>query len=58
MKPRFAQLTAGGLIAVAALTACRKEVPLPLPAPDPLPKPTVQARYLASAGSAALWLGR
>lgn len=58
MKPRFAQLTAGGLIAVAALSACRKEVPAPLPTPDPSPKPTVQASYLASAGGAALWVGR
>jgi len=56
MKPRLAQLMTGALIAMAALTACRKEVPTPLPSPDQSPKPTVQTSYFASAGSTALWL--
>ena len=41
MRLRPAQLMTGALIAVAALSACRKEVPTP--APDREPKPTVQA---------------
>ena len=56
MKPRFAQLMTGALVAMAALTACRKEVPAPLPSPDQAPKPTVQASYFASAGSGTLAL--
>ena len=57
MKPRFAQLMTGVLIAVAALAACRKEVPpppTPIPKPDKDPRPTVQARQLAHAGGAVL----
>ena len=42
--PRLARLMAGTLIAVAALAACRREVPPPpTPTPDRDPKPTVQA---------------
>lgn len=55
MKPqqRLVQLMSGAVIAVAALTACRKEVPLPKPAPDEVPKPKVDASsYLAFAGMA------
>jgi hypothetical protein len=53
MKPRFAQLMTGVLIALAALAACRKEVPPPpIPKPDKEPQPTVQARQVAGAGPA------
>jgi hypothetical protein len=55
MKPRFAQLMTGVLIALAALAACRKEVPpppTPIPKPDKDPQPTVQARQVASASPA------
>lgn len=54
MKPRFVQLTAVLLIAVAALAACRKEVQPPLPTPDRTPKPEVDAGTRA----AVLWLAR
>jgi len=37
-RQRLQQMTAAALVAVAALTACRKEVPPP-PGPDELPKP-------------------
>ena len=37
-RHRLLQLTAAALVAVAALTACRKEVPPP-PGPDELPRP-------------------
>lgn len=50
MKPRLARLMTGTLIAVAALSACRREVPpppTPTPTPDRDPKPTVQARLPA-----------
>lgn len=44
MKPqqRLLQITSGVVIAVAALSACRKEVPPPnpTPAPERQPKPT------------------
>jgi hypothetical protein len=59
MKPRLAQLMTGVVIAVAAQAACRKEVPpppTPIPKPDKDPKPTVQARQLADAGGAVLWV--
>ena len=58
MKPRLAQLMTGAVVAMAALTACRKEVPAPLPSPDQAPKPTLQTSHYASARTAALWLGR
>ena len=58
MKPRFAQLMTAALLAMAALTACRKEVPAPLPAPDQVPKPTVQTSHFASADAVALGLAR
>jgi hypothetical protein len=57
MKPRLAQLRTGVLVAVAALAACRREVPpppTPIPKPDQDPKPTVQARQMADAGTAVL----
>ena len=45
MKPRFAQLMTGALVAMAALTACRKEVPAPVPKPDEVPRPTTLAAW-------------
>ena len=59
MKPqqRLAQLTTGVLIAVAALTACRKEVPPPpLPKPEEVPKPKVEMAQFAAVASEALRL--
>ncbi|WP_457419901.1 hypothetical protein [Roseateles sp. P5_E7] len=56
MKPRLVQLMTGALVAMAALTACRKEVPTPLPSPDQAPKPTVQTSYFASSSTAVAWL--
>jgi hypothetical protein len=53
MKPRFVQLTTALVIAVAALAACRKEVPAPIPAPDRTPTPKVEATRVA-----VLWLAR
>jgi hypothetical protein len=50
MKPRLAQLMTAALIAVAALTACRKEVAPPLPAPDEVPKPNVHINGAAARG--------
>lgn len=53
MKPqqRIVQVMSAALIAVALLTACRKEVPLPpVPTPEKDPKPTAQA------AEAPLWL--
>ena len=47
MKPRLMQVMTGLLVAVAALTACRKEVPAPVPKPDEVPRPTTM---LALAG--------
>ena len=48
MSPRqkLKQLTVAALVAVAALAACRKEVPPPTP-PDELPRPKVEpsSRY-------------
>ena len=43
MKPRkrLVQLTSAALVAVAVLTACRKEVPPPAPTPNEVPKPKV-----------------
>jgi hypothetical protein len=44
-RQRLQQMTAAALVAVAALTACRKEVPPP-PGPQELPKPKVApSRY-------------
>jgi len=40
MKPRLMQVMTGLLVAVAALAACRKEVPTPVPKPDEVPRPT------------------
>lgn len=54
MKPRYPQLMTGALIAIAALAACRKEVPAPLPTPERDPKPTVNVSYLAFAGHGAM----
>lgn len=43
MKPRLPRLMTGTLIAVAALAACRREVPPPpTPVPDNPPAPKVQ----------------
>jgi len=53
MRPRFVQLMAALLVTVAALAACRKEVPAPLPAPDRTPTPKVDATR-----AAVLWLAR
>jgi hypothetical protein len=54
MKPRFAQVMTGALLAAAALAACRKEVPPPpLPTPDKEPRPTVHVGYHAAAGPGA-----
>lgn len=52
MRPRPAQLMTCALIAMAALSACRKEVPTPTP--DREPKPTVQVAGRVLAGGA--WL--
>lgn len=48
MPPRqkFKQMTIAGLVAVAALAACRKEVPPP-PVPDELPRPKVASSSYA-----------
>ena len=60
MKPQqsLVQLMSGALIAVAALTACRKEVPLPKPAPEEVPKPkgdaSVDVAFLGMAGMARM----
>lgn len=50
-RQRFQQMTAAALVAVAALSACRKEVPPP-PTPDEVPRPkTESGRYaLVTAG--------
>ena len=45
-RQRFQQLTLTVLVAVAGLTACRKEVPPP-PGPDELPKPKVASSAYA-----------
>lgn len=45
MKPRFVQVMTGLMIAVAALSACRKEVPVPVPKPDEVPRPTTQVAW-------------
>jgi hypothetical protein len=58
MKPRLAQMMTAALIAVAVLTACRKEVAPPLPGPDEVPKPKVAAGSFASANSVGLGLAR
>ena len=50
MRPRFTTLMGGLLVTVAALAACRKEVPTPPPAPSQDPKPTVTTRATAYAG--------
>lgn len=43
-QQRFVQVMSAALMAVALLTACRKEVPPPpLPKPEKTPKPTVAA---------------
>lgn len=48
MKPRLPALMTGTLIAVAALAACRREVPPPpTPVPDNPPAPKVQAVAVA-----------
>jgi hypothetical protein len=58
MKPSLTQMMTAALIAVAALTACRKEVAPPLPAPDEVPKPKVQTSDFASANSVEFGLAR
>jgi hypothetical protein len=58
MKPSFVQLTTALLIAVAALAACRKEVPPPIPTPDRTPDRTPKPTVDAGTQSAALWLAR
>ncbi len=53
MRPRLLQLMTGLVVALAALTACRREVPTPpAPIPDKEPRPSVSTAY------AAAWLGR
>ena len=52
MTPRLLHLMTGAVIALAALTACRKEVPLPS-RPDEVPTPKVDAaHYVAVTGVA------
>ncbi|MDR7270632.1 hypothetical protein J2X20_003290 [Pelomonas saccharophila] len=45
-RHRFQHLTVAALVAVAALSACRKEVPPP-PSPDELPRPKVASATYA-----------
>ena len=52
--PRFVQLTSVAMLTIAALAACRKEVPSPTPSPDRDPKPTVQATAYAALHRVAL----
>jgi hypothetical protein len=49
-------MTAAAVVAVAALTACRKEVPPP-PGPDELPKPKVVASSTYALPTAYVRLG-
>lgn len=43
MRPRLLQLVTGLVVVLAALSACRREVPtVPVPVPDQAPKPTTQ----------------
>jgi hypothetical protein len=43
MRPRLVQLVTGAVVALAALSACRREVPtVPVPVPDQTPKPKTQ----------------
>lgn len=51
MPPRLLQLMMGALLAVSALVACRKEVPLP-PVPDEVPTPKAgPAQHVALSGA-------
>ena len=45
-RQRFQLLTVSALVAVVALSACRKEVPPP-PKPDEMPRPKVAASEYA-----------
>ena len=58
MKPqqRLLQVVSCAVLAMAALTACRKEVPLPTPSPDRDPKPTLQANAEPAGDTAPLGL--
>lgn len=45
-RPALLLLTAA-VVSIAALSACRREVPAPLPTPDKPPTPTVVQAYYA-----------
>lgn len=47
MKRLVLLLLTVSVLAVGALTACRREVPAPLPTPDKPPTPTVVQSYYA-----------
>lgn len=59
MPPRqkFKLFTAFALVAVAALAACRKEVPPP-PVPDELPRPKVDSSSRYALPVAGVRLGK
>ncbi len=56
-RQRFQQLTAAVLVAVAGLTACRKEVPPP-PRPDEVPRPKAAASSAYALPTAYARFGR